>query len=405
MAHYGEGRWTDISLQVQEVYNSSLVGQSLMEKAIVQVSFENDGCAVDALIEKLKNSEEKLTVELFARNRTDYMEAMKKKGVDAKTRFEKPREVDVKYRGAPAIVLCYSHEDIYKMKRESWLRGWAVVMGHLPTMWCENELVDVQLAKDKREVDEALLREAGPFRETLAEHLSPEEASAGNIAETLKKQGPYLLTIDPKARVELSFWMCNIGESCRARVQSKMLDCMGTVQTPMPLTVSCDKLELLSKSRLLVFSGAGLQSLMHSVLTFVLNLKDGIPPKLERAGDSPFIESVKGRLASYFSVLVPQAASSGAATTLYGEEAAKALYDTIAEAFSDDPEEVVSADIARLQCYHWLLTSDQLAELRKIATSTMARAGNAAATKARRSRRAAASTDSQAAVASLFQRR
>ena len=272
MAHYGEGRWTDISLQVQEVYNSSLVGQSLMEKAIVQVSYENDSCAVDALIEKLKNSEEKLTVELFAQNRTEYI-------------------------------------------------------------------------------------------------------------------------------------MCNIGESYRARVQSKMLDCMGTVQTPMPLTVSCDKLELLSKSRLLVFSGAGLQSLMHSVLTFVLNLKDGIPPKLERAGDSPFIESVKGRLASYFSVLVPQAASSGAATTLYGEEAAKALYDTIANAFSDDPEEVVSADIARLQCYHWLLTSDQLAELRKIATSTMARAGNAAATKARRSRRAAASTDSQAAVASLFQRR
>ena len=126
----------------------------MMEKAIVQVCYENDGCAADALIEKLKNSQEKLTVELFAQKRTEYIKAMKK-GVDAKTRFEKPREVDVKYRGAPAIVLCYSHEDIYKMKRESSLRGWAVLMGHLPTMWCENELVDVQLAKDKREVDEA----------------------------------------------------------------------------------------------------------------------------------------------------------------------------------------------------------------------------------------------------------
>ena len=104
-------------------------------------------------------------------------------------------------------------------------------------------------------------------------------------------------------------------------------------------------------------------------------------------------------------VLVPRAASSGAATTLYGEEAAKAFYDSITEAFSEDPEEVVSADIAMLQLYHGVLTGDELAELRKIATSAMARAGNAAATKARRSRRAAASTDSQAAAASLFQRR
>ena len=81
------------------------------------------------------------------------------------------------------------------------------------------------------------------------------------------------------------------------------------------------------------------------------------------------------------------------------------MYDIIANAFSDDPEEVVSADIARLQCYHGVLTGDELSELRKIAISAMARAGNAAARKARRGRRAAASTDRQASVASLFQRR
>ena len=58
------------------------------------------------------------------------------------------------------------------------------------------------------------------------------------------------------------------------------------------------------------------------------------------------------------------------------------MYDIIANAFSDDPEEVVSADIARLQCYHGVLTGDELWELRKIAISAMARSGNAAARKA-----------------------
>ena len=57
-------------------------------------------------------------------------------------------------------------------------------------------------------------------------------------------------------------------------------------------------------------------------------------------------------------VLVPRAASSGFATNLYGEGAAKAFYDSITEAFSEHPQEVVSAAIAMLQLYHGVLTGD-----------------------------------------------
>ena len=133
-----------------------------------------------------------------------------------------------------------------------------------------------------------------------------------------------------------------------------------------------------------------------------MNLRDGLPPKIERAGDSAFIEQVKARMASYLSVLAAGSASSGAAPTLYGEAAAKKLY----EALIGRPVSMVSSsDIARLLCYHWLLTAEQLAELRRIDNATMARAGQVANQRARRGRKAAVSTDAQAAVASLFVRR
>ena len=146
--------------------------------------------------------------------------------------------------------------------------------------------------------------------------------------------------------------------------------------------------------------------MMNTVLTFFLNLRDGLPPKLEKAGDSVFIEQVKSRMASYLSLTPVGAAGSGAVAVLYGEAAAKQMYDALSAAFAADPKAAAhNSDISRLQCYHWLLTSDQLAALRKIATTSMARASHEAATRARKGRKTAASTDAQAAVASLFVRR
>ena len=171
----------------------------------------------------------------------------------------------------------------------------------------------------------------------------------------------------------------------------------GTYRTPCTVRESLSKLPATASDTQ--------DSELRDALLAVADRVTNIQSLLDRCEDINHVNdcNLVARVMQF--VLVPRAASSGFATTLYGEEAAKAFYDSITEAFSEDPEDVVSADIAMLQCYHGVLTGDELAELRKIAISAMARAGNAAARKARRGRRAAASTDRQASMASLFQRR
>lgn len=82
--------------------------------------------------------------------------------------------------------------------------------------------------KSDIEWDDDVIRGSALFREALSDMLSAEEATAANIAELVKKKTNFLMSVDNRCRVELSFWTSSIGDNARERVRAKILSCLPT---------------------------------------------------------------------------------------------------------------------------------------------------------------------------------
>ena len=177
----------------------------------------------------------------------------------------------------------------------------------------------------------------------------------------------------------------------------------------MLLSDSLYALDKLGDTKLLVFAGAGMQSMFKTVQGFVFMLKLGAKPALEKAGDSAFMTGVKESLALFLHY-VPGGAGAAAGSKanvkhIYGMPAAKARWDELATVWAKDKDAVVYADVNTLQAFSWLLLSDQQMELRKTGASIVAKtSGDVSVGPAKTPRKGAEAFDTKCMVASLFER-
>lgn len=400
-----ENAWGDVADEVKAVYASSAVGKELMEAAIRQLSSSKVSDDVEDAVAVIADGEDAITLQSLSAHRSAFIKSMAENRIDANKAFDKPIEVDLRYRGVVSPEFVTSPLDHYNMRVASLVRSLAVDQKLLPYMWCEHELVGDRPAV-KRAIETELLTPPALFRETLNDLLSVEELSAHNIEDTLKKEAGFLVSIDSKSRVEMAFWRSSIGDKARERVHQAILRALPCEAKPMSLVESLLNLGTFEQSKLLSFAGVGLRSQFSTIHGFVKTLKASQAPNVKLAGDSHFMSVVRVRLGFFLSCTSADVAmgSTSPVTRLYGEKAAVNMFNDIVAKFDTDEATVSYADVAHLQCFSWLLTADQMQTLRTVATSLVTMPGAAPPLFKKQRKGGMAPDDAKELVAALFSR-
>jgi hypothetical protein len=406
-----QDKWVTVTEHVEAVWNSSAIGRALMDKAMRQVNLEKMSSVIDGFVRKMDTSGVAVSVAMLSASREELLQEMQRRCTDATKAFDTPKEIECMYRGVPIRLICTSPLDQYNIRVAAWIRGLAVDEELLIPLWCESELIAGARAKTGRMVDDAVLTEAKNFRESAHDLLSVVEATGPNIEDVIKRKASFLQSVDRCCRLELAFWSSSIGDKAKMRVQASIKACLPSVGRPMVLSTSLQALDKLGESKLMVFAGAGMQSMFKSVQGFVSSLKVGASPALDKAGDSAFMLSVKECLALFLTFDSRAAgASAGSAdvvTVMYGEQAAKGRFAELAEVWGKNRDAVAYANVAILQAFNWLLGPAEQADLRKIGSAIVAKksgdvSGGPAAKKSKKG--AVAPVDAKDLVAALFQR-
>ena len=401
-----EGKWADITSQVEIVFNSSEVGRQLMETPMAQVTFEKMSKSIDEHIANFIETDAIITAKALEKDRDEWIEVMRNNCFDHTKPFEEAKEVDCKYRQVCTKVVVTSPLDEYNIKMASAVRSLAVTNKLLKPMWCEDSLVPARAATHQK-IEADVLVSSENLREAMHTSLSMEEATAPNIAQTLKQKMKFFRSIDNRSRIEISFWLGSIGDGAKERVQEAILACLPKESASVTLSDSIASLADLSKSKLLVFSGSSATCTWTLVNNIVKSIKTGSAPALDRAGDSSFMTKVKNACALFLSH--PEAPATGAAAgsgvwnIMRGKEAAEARW-AIVKGKLDRDEEVPYIDLSILITFGWLLDPEVNIQLKTLGRQVVAKRGSSASAPNAKKKKTISPAEAKDRVAMLFAR-
>ena len=121
-----QGRWADITTEVELVFNSSEVGRQLMEAPMSQVSLEKMSKHIDDHIAKFMAKDTPITTIALDEDRKQWIETMQSSCLDHTKPYQQPKEINCKYRQVCSNVLVTSPLDEYNIKLASAVRSLAV---------------------------------------------------------------------------------------------------------------------------------------------------------------------------------------------------------------------------------------------------------------------------------------
>lgn len=273
-----EGEWKEIKDDVEEIFNSSKVGQVLMEKSMRQISLERLDTQIQEIAEKVAQLKVEITTKVLTDHRVDFVKVLKSQGIDANKAYEKVKDLELYYRGAVYSASVTSPIDQFNMLVHSYIRGAGVDQGLLDPVWCENDLIGAR-PKSGITLSADVIKLCSKVREAMNESLTYEESTAPVIKDTVKKKAAWFQSLENKGRVEISFWRSSIGDEAKSRVQQAVLRCF-VADSPKALTLSdsLHKFQALKDSKLAVFAGVGCSHTIKLVEGFVKSMKAGLPP-------------------------------------------------------------------------------------------------------------------------------
>ncbi len=270
-----QDKWSSVAGHVESVWSSSAIGRALMDKAMRQVNLEKMSAVIDGFVKKMSTGITSVTAALLEATREEFVQEMQRRCTDATKAFDQAKEIECIYRGVVIRVICTSPLDQYNLRVAAWVRGLAVDEQLLTPLWCESELIGGTAVKTGRAIEASVLVDCKCFRDSCHDLLSVVEATGPNIEDVIKRKGGFLQAMDRMCRLELAFWCSTFGDKARERVQTSIKACLPGVGRPMLLSDSLYALDKLGDTKLLVFAGAGMQSMFKTVQGFVGMLKLG----------------------------------------------------------------------------------------------------------------------------------
>eukprot|EP00969_Alexandrium_andersonii_P227094 10029052-Alexandrium_andersonii.AAC.1 len=118
-------------------------------------------------------------------------------------------------------------------------------------------------------------------RKAVSDYLDDSDATASNIARTLKQKKGFVEQTDRAWKVTEAFWDTCVGSAAGSRVHQAILGCFPEAPAQKAVEAIIHDLGELQKSKLLGFAGVSFQNMANIVKGWVESIKGARPPKLD----------------------------------------------------------------------------------------------------------------------------
>lgn len=278
--------------------------------------------------------------------------------------FDTPLDVKMVYRGVEISISCRCLQEVVTLRVACVLKSEAVRTEELPSLWCEDELVEAEEGhtdtEKKHEVAKELLAPWILARKAAASAIKG-DVSGEQIKATLLSKQQVLVSLDPSWKVEHSFFLGMVGGCGEAQIKRYTLRCLPTAEgETMTVEQSLEHLGELERTQLYTFApqGGGGQIYHTKIKELVTNIKQGRAPKF--AGAAEAMTEVKALLANFCTFEEPGSAKQ-VGQSYRGKEALKRHLARISKRCAEG-ESLSLADVAPLVVFAWLLTGDDAKE-------------------------------------------
>ena len=93
-------------------------------------------------------------------------------------------------------------------------------------------------------------------------------------------------TVDRFWKIEFAFWQSWCNGEAEKSVQDAILAALPTVDRAVTLIDACRKLSDLEASKLVIFCGAAMKTIVKTVRGYISTMQVGIPPDVSKMGFS-----------------------------------------------------------------------------------------------------------------------
>ena len=355
---YNNTRWRDCKSELRVVMRSQ-VGQRLFANAWREVADDAVSESVELAVEKLLSEEAELTQKVIDRRRQELAKQCEENGTDLYV-ASKPGSVLIKYRRIEFPVMVTTSVEEYSLRIQAAIKELGLRHGHLQPLFCEDGLCAAGPSSYACMVDKKLLTDSSAARAAITELVDdPAKASGDEIKATLMKHSRMLSSLDKGWKVEMNFFLSQVGETGEARLRSLVLDVLPSKDKQCTLEEAHGKLRAVASGQLCQFVRVGLQRQVENVVGWISVMMKGRSPRLPDTKHNPFLAEVVARLACFFRRRLTTSAGSGDASDLVGREAILDLYKCIQkDVAAKKQQDLVS--LRPFGIYQWLLTADEM---------------------------------------------
>lgn len=351
-----EEDWSKVETQLCMVVQSSAVGTRAFGLAYRDLQTNKVSSIIKKLVAGLIGND--ITAASVEATRTRFLQEVKESGRDPKEVMHK-RECEVTYRGCKVKVGVHSYYDEYLAFESSAVEGLAVDLRLLDEVSCEGDLVVPQRQFKMVKIEAGVIKDMGLARRAAQDCLSLEVASSGeSILAALMAKQHVLGQLSRGWRIQMAFWKSVTGTNAQDRLLAEVLARMPALNREVPIKTCLAKLDELSKSRLVMFCGLGLQAIFGTARQFVADVAAQKRPTWDGQHDSRFMKEVMDATGFFLTWTAPSSSDSTEPEVLYGSQAASKKYDEI-RAGAQESRLPSLAAVGELQVFGWLLSETQ----------------------------------------------
>ena len=261
------------------------------------------------------------------------------------------RKVELWYRGCAfhTTITCLGDEVEHKFNVE--LKAHAAASNLIPKLFCEDDLVEVQVKHKEVAIQDCLLRGPRAARTAANHGLQGEKVKDGStISAYLAKKEKNLVAIDSVWKVDCQWMTSMVGEAGERRLEQKCMDILPTATKDMSLTSCIQRAQMLRDSPLCAFCSSAAQGAVHNLIECLSMMLAGKAPSI-RNNATDFMKKVLCRL-KFFCKHGKEPGISGAA----------AVVQHLKDLSGKGAFKCSIADIEPIVVFAWLLSKEEQAQ-------------------------------------------
>ncbi|CAE8614361.1 unnamed protein product [Polarella glacialis] len=354
--------WASIETSLFKVVQSCETGRTLFLNQVTRLHRSKATGAIALAIDQLASKN--VTVGTLSACRTEFVDALRSMGIDPSKIVTAYKHKTSRYREMELEFTVNSAMDEFRTELACFTQSLGVDSKVLSPVGPEDELIGLRAAPTLT-IEAACVDESQRARNTANNLLQGVEHSSGPaILQVFMEHSSILRGLDNMWKIMPTLFQSCIGDEGDTRLKSMVRAALPTAAIPITVAESLQKLEAISKGKLLQFCGAGSAAICSKIFAWVAAIAGERVPDI--TGDtSVFGNDIRSLVANFLKFEYPDGHDKHGSVA-FGGVAAKLYYDDVVAKIAVNSPDMCMKLLSPLQIYGWLLTPTQVQHVKAL---------------------------------------